>query len=146
MDQFRVHKTQKILEKLNSMNTDVLLIPPGLTFFIQPCDVYLNGPLKRKMRDLWQTYMIETKEDPKKGNLIIIQLILLGRIPKPTRTTLLEWLRKTLDEIQFQDHVFLNTILRDPQDLEKKNEETLFSDEEMDLIIEEEEYDFEELE
>jgi len=44
MDCFKVHKQPNILEKLSKLNTDVLFVPEGLTYFIQPLDVYLNAP------------------------------------------------------------------------------------------------------
>jgi len=49
MDRFRVHSKPANLSLLEEMKTDVLLIPAGLTFFSQPCDVYINKVLKKKL-------------------------------------------------------------------------------------------------
>ena len=60
MDHFHVHKVPSVLSKFESYNTDVLLIPPGLTFFCQPTDVYVNKPVKERVRKLWQEYIAES--------------------------------------------------------------------------------------
>lgn len=67
MDSFRVHKLQSVLSKLESLKTDVLFIPAGLTFYCQPCDVYLNKPVKDSMRRSWQQFMINQQPD-EEGN------------------------------------------------------------------------------
>ena len=53
MDRFRVHQKPAIVSLLAEMNTDCLFIPAGLTFFVQPCDVYVNKVLKEKIRQAW---------------------------------------------------------------------------------------------
>lgn len=57
MDKFSVHKKQEIIALLQSLNTDVVIIPGGLTYYVQPCDIYVNGPLKRQMRKRWQEHI-----------------------------------------------------------------------------------------
>ena len=59
MDQFRVHKMAVVLEELRKCNTDVVYIPAGMTYFLQPCDVFLNKPFKGQIRTLWQKYMTD---------------------------------------------------------------------------------------
>ena len=85
MDHFRVHTNPQILQKLSDLNTDVLLVPPGLTFYVQPLDVYVNGPVKRKLRESWEEYMVNTQPNETTGNLILTNLILIGKAPKLTR-------------------------------------------------------------
>lgn len=63
MDSFKVHKLPSILAKLEHYKTDVLFIPPGLTFFSQPCDVYLNKPVKDSIRKSWQEFMANQEPD-----------------------------------------------------------------------------------
>ena len=69
LDEFRVHKTQKVLEELEKLKTDVLFIPPGMTWYLQLCDVLVNKPLKDGVRNRWQNYMAENVANP--GNLLI---------------------------------------------------------------------------
>lgn len=75
MDHFKAHTAPSVLEKLAELNTDVLLVPPGLTYYTQPCDVYLNGPLKARIRQRWQDYMVKTKIDETTGTLFLFNLI-----------------------------------------------------------------------
>jgi len=53
MDRFRVHEKESALKVLEEVNTDVLFIPRGLTFYLQPCDVYINKVVKERIRQLW---------------------------------------------------------------------------------------------
>jgi len=62
MDQFRVHKMANVLKELDACGTDVLFIPTGMTFYLQPCDVYLNKPLKNRIKGSWQAFMTSQKE------------------------------------------------------------------------------------
>ena len=50
------------LKELEECNTDVLFIPPGLTFYLQPCDVYINKPLENKIRASWEAFMQSQRE------------------------------------------------------------------------------------
>lgn len=68
LDKFRVHTMPSVLEKLKQLNTDVLFIPAGLTFLLQPCDVYVNKPIKEKVRASWERYMLEQTQE-NSGNL-----------------------------------------------------------------------------
>ena len=58
MDSFQVHKIPRNLEKLKELNTDMLIIPSDLTFYIQPVDVYINGPIKQHLRQSWQKLVL----------------------------------------------------------------------------------------
>jgi len=72
MDSFKVHTSPSALKKLEELNTDVLIIPGGLTFYTQPLDVYVNGPVKARIKQYWQDYMISTEENPNTGIFNII--------------------------------------------------------------------------
>ena len=72
MDSFQVHKVPRILEKLKELNTDVLIIPPGLTFYTQPVDVYINGPIKQHLRQSWQNYMVGSQLNLETGIISIL--------------------------------------------------------------------------
>jgi hypothetical protein len=57
LDVFSVHKTELSLNRLAELNTDVLFIPAGLTFYLQPCDVLLNKSLKSTLKSSWEEFM-----------------------------------------------------------------------------------------
>ena len=40
-------------------NTDIAVIPGGLTSILQPLDVFLNKPLKDRLCEQWNNWMIE---------------------------------------------------------------------------------------
>jgi hypothetical protein len=64
-DQLKVHMMPEILKLLEDCQTDVLLVPAGLTFYAQPADVYINGPLKEKLRWNWEEHMTSQKHEGK---------------------------------------------------------------------------------
>jgi len=78
-----------------------------------------------------------------------IELIFVGRIPKPNRPTLLRWMRSALDELELEDSVFISTILRETSKIHSKeiveNEEMNLENDTHELFSPEEEYDFEEI-
>ena len=57
MDKFAVHCMPEVISKLNSVNTDVLFIPGGLTHLLQPLDVYANKPMKDRMRECFNSFI-----------------------------------------------------------------------------------------
>ena len=65
MDQFSVHKLPIILNKLKELKTDILFIPPGLTSKLQPLDLYLNKPLKDRLHNKWEDYILNSKPNDK---------------------------------------------------------------------------------
>ena len=58
-DSFRAHLVDSVKEALRKTNTDIAVIPGGLTSVLQPLDVSLNKPFKDHLRAKWTTWMIE---------------------------------------------------------------------------------------
>lgn len=68
LDAFRCHLDQRIKNKLAACNTDLVVIPGGMTSQLQPLDVCLNKPLKDKMRALYTDWLINERHDFTAGN------------------------------------------------------------------------------
>jgi len=151
MDQFRVHKMAVVLEELRKCNTDVVYIPAGMTYFLQPCDVFLNKPFKGQIRTLWQKYMTDQYKT-NTGKLISSWLIkFLEKFVKPTKETVIGWISISLNRLEFAENAFMDVILRDPEEVKKKvkydqleNEidEEEGGDEDTYELIYEDDYDF----
>ncbi|CAG8746035.1 17419_t:CDS:2, partial [Acaulospora morrowiae] len=56
-DSFKAHLTNNIKEKMKKTNTDLVIIPGGLTSMCQPLDVSINHPFKAALRHHWHTWM-----------------------------------------------------------------------------------------
>ena len=64
MDSYGCHMKDEIIEKLKKFgNTDVLIIPPKTTSFLQPLDVSINHPFKNALREEWNSWLGEGPED-----------------------------------------------------------------------------------
>lgn len=59
-DSFRAHLGDEVKRHLKTEhNTDMAVIPGGLTSIVQPLDVCLNKPFKDRMREKWAMWMID---------------------------------------------------------------------------------------
>jgi len=59
LDNFSVHKTKELKDALTACNTDLLYIPSGLTYKLQPLDLYVNKAMKDKLRAFWEDYLMQ---------------------------------------------------------------------------------------
>ena len=57
MDSFEGYKTNAIKKIALDENTDLAIIPGGLTSIVQPLDVCLNKPFKDRLRAKWNIWM-----------------------------------------------------------------------------------------
>ena len=62
IDRATTHYDETLSETFKKYNGAYVLIPPGLTRFIQPLDVSINGPLKKKFHHWYLDYIIEHKK------------------------------------------------------------------------------------
>nr|KAF6343017.1 hypothetical protein mPipKuh1_010743 [Pipistrellus kuhlii] len=77
-DMFRAHLTTSTKIRLARINTDVAVIPEGLTSLVQPLDVCLNKPFKDCIREQWNEWMVSgEKLFTKGGNMHAPQLDVL---------------------------------------------------------------------
>ena len=59
LDAYKVHMMGVIVELTQSYGIEVLHIPAGCTYLCQPVDVGINRPLKAKMEELWEEWMLQ---------------------------------------------------------------------------------------
>ena len=58
-DSFQAHLVDSVKQVVRQTNTDIAVIPGGLTSILQPLDVSLNKPFKDRLRERWNNWMIE---------------------------------------------------------------------------------------
>ena len=120
LDRFKVHSLDQVKARLANCNTDILYIPKGLTFAYQSCDVYLNKPLKDRIRIFWQKYMSEQNNS---GIFLFLKFILIERPLKPQKEVLISCIDESFKSCQFEDDVFFSVILKDFDIVIQKEEE-----------------------
>lgn len=89
LDSFRGHLTENTKKLLETMKTDLAVIPGGLTSVLQPLDVSINKPFKDNVRKLYQCWMAEN----------VHELTPTGKIRKPSVELLCEWILRAWDMI-----------------------------------------------
>ncbi|RWR99058.1 pogo transposable element with KRAB domain-like protein, partial [Dinothrombium tinctorium] len=85
MDSFRAHKTDEVKKSLkNFYNTDVCIVPGGMTPILQPADVCYNRSFKSKLKELWSSWMAEQVKNNEPDQ----------KIKKATYATVAEWVKE----------------------------------------------------
>ena len=88
-DMFRSHRVDSVIKSVRLSNTDVAVIPGGLTSVLQPLDVSLNKPFKDRLREKWNTWMLEGEKSFTKG----------GAMRAPALPTLCTWVKESWDAV-----------------------------------------------
>jgi hypothetical protein len=57
MDAFRGHLSNRIRNRLRDKNTDLVIIPNGMTSQLQPLDVSINNPFKHLVRKHYEAWL-----------------------------------------------------------------------------------------
>ena len=86
LDSFKAHKTEQVKRSFKSKNTDLAVIPEGLTSVLQPLDVCLNKPFKDRVRQKW---MAEGMHELTAG----------GRQKKPSEELMCQWISEVWRDI-----------------------------------------------
>ena len=89
LDAFRCHKTEGVKETMRKMNTDLAIIPGGMTSLLQPLDVSMNKPFKDGFRRRWTDWMMSGEYTFTKG----------GRQRKADLPTICSWILGAWEEI-----------------------------------------------
>ena len=66
-DCFSVHLVDSVKHRTKAHNTDMVVIPGCLTSVLQPLDVSLNKPMKSKIRDSYNDWMMNGEKTYTKG-------------------------------------------------------------------------------
>ena len=72
MDRATTHYEENLVERFQKYNADFILIPPGLTRYVQPLDVCVNAPFKKKLQHWNIDFAIDNKNEkkPKEDDII----------------------------------------------------------------------------
>ena len=89
LDDFKCHKKESFVEKLEELNTKRCEVPPGYTPVLQPCDVGINKVLKEKLRNRAHRWRSQQAALVPPGEAI----------PAPSRTNIANWLQEIWTEI-----------------------------------------------
>ena len=78
LDAFSCHKTDDIKVLLRQTNTDLVIIPGGMTSLLQALDVSINKPFKDRLRHCWSDWMMSgEKTYTKSGRMRKVDLPLI---------------------------------------------------------------------
>ena len=89
LDAFEAHVTDSVKTAIARENTNLAVIPGGLTSILQPLDVSLNKPFKDNVRRRWMEWMAEGIHEFTAG----------GRQKKPSEEVILSWIAGAWNEI-----------------------------------------------
>jgi len=90
LDSFSAHKTDSLKQRYNERNTDIAIIPGGLTSRLQPLDVSLNKSFKAKVRHAYNQWMDEA----------IKEYTPSGKIKRPSYSLVANWVKEAWDNIE----------------------------------------------
>lgn len=88
-DAFEAHVTDTVKAAFKRENTDLAVIPGGLTSILQPLDVSLNKPFKDGVRKRWMEWMADG----------IHEFTATGRQKKPSEELICLWISQAWNEI-----------------------------------------------
>jgi hypothetical protein len=59
LNSFKGHLTQQVEEEMSKANTNLVVIPGGMTSQLQVLDVVVNKPFKDHLRQLYNDWILE---------------------------------------------------------------------------------------
>ena len=83
------HVTDTVKASLKRENTDIAVIPGGLTSILQPLDVSLNKPFKDGVKKKWMQWMADG----------IHEFTATGRQKKPSEELICSWISEAWNNI-----------------------------------------------
>lgn len=95
LDAFRGHLTEPVKAQLENFNTDLVIIPGGMTSQLQVLDVVVNKPFKDQLRKHYNDWLLS-------GNH---QLTPTGKIRKPSVALLGQWILASWNDMKSESIV-----------------------------------------
>ena len=80
------------MASVRAQNTDIAVIPGGLTSLVQPLDVSINKPFKDMMRKEWNEWMIGGEKTYTKG----------GSMRSPTMPEVCQWVINSWNKLKVE--------------------------------------------
>ena len=85
LDYYRCHQMQSVLQSIQHTGTDVMHIPAGCTGLCQPVDVGITKPMKDRVQNSWEDWMVDQGVETFRFN--------------PHRDTLSKWIIESLQTL-----------------------------------------------
>lgn len=89
LDSFRGHLTDEVKSRIAEGNSDLVVIPGGLTSRLQSLDVCINKPFKAYVQEQYETWLMKDNQP----------LTKTGKIKKASASTIVEWVSKAWSQI-----------------------------------------------
>jgi hypothetical protein len=65
MDECRAHTTSQVVRAIQQLGTEVEIIPPGMTSYLQVLDKGINKPFKQYTKEAYERWMIANEDGAK---------------------------------------------------------------------------------
>ena len=98
LDSYRCHMMASVVDAIQELGVEVELIPGGCTCLCQPVDVGINKPFKKRICDLWQTWMMG---DMSEGTTTVT-------VGAPTRELIRDWCIDAYKQMQSETTIIKN--------------------------------------
>ena len=82
LDAFKGHLTDSVKKQLRKMNTELVVIPGGMTSVLQPMDISINKPFKDRLRQQYLAWI----SDP------ALELTETGKIRRAAPSEVARWM------------------------------------------------------
>jgi transposase-like protein len=86
LDSYRCHMMGNVVKSIQEIGVEVQHIPGGCTSLCQPVDIGVNKPLKNKLKDHWESWMIA-------------EGILTNTTSPPCRKQVAEWVKLAMGDV-----------------------------------------------
>ena len=63
LDSFRGHLTDAVKKKIHDLNSELVIIPGGMTSVLQPLDISVNKPFKGEVQEQYEKWLCEANQD-----------------------------------------------------------------------------------
>ena len=98
LDSYRCHMMASVVDATQELGVKVEHIPGGCTCLCQPVDVGINKPFKKRIHDLWQTWMMG---DMSQGTTTVT-------VSAPTRELIRDWCINAYKQMQSETNIIQN--------------------------------------